>query len=148
VFRFRFYCLHVLCYSHCILTSGVCRDVFYTHNYNNNHRGQQRDSIFVPAPVQCPLPFDGEMRSPSSARSLPPINHPLQSFLASFSAAYRLCAGGLKNNNNNNKAASPPHGSFLPARRYDSAGTSYGPVSVSVCVCLSQVGVLWKWMDR
>ena len=30
----------------------------------------------------CPLPFNGEMRSPSSARSLPPINHPLQSFLA------------------------------------------------------------------
>ena len=30
----------------------------------------------------CPLPFKGEMRSPSSARSLPPINHPLQSFLA------------------------------------------------------------------
>jgi len=29
-----------------------------------------------------PLPFNGEMRSPSSARSLPPINHPLQSFLA------------------------------------------------------------------
>ena len=30
----------------------------------------------------CPLPFNEEMRSPSSARSLPPINHPLQSFLA------------------------------------------------------------------
>jgi len=30
----------------------------------------------------CPLPFNGEMRSSSSARSLPPINHPLQSFLA------------------------------------------------------------------
>ena len=30
----------------------------------------------------CPLPFNGEMRSPSSACSLPPINHPLQSFLA------------------------------------------------------------------
>ena len=30
----------------------------------------------------CPLPFNGEMRSPSSARSLPPINHPLQLFLA------------------------------------------------------------------
>ena len=30
----------------------------------------------------CPLPFNGEMRSRSSARSLPPINHPLQSFLA------------------------------------------------------------------
>jgi len=40
---------------------------------------------------------------------------------------------------------------FLPARRYASAGrpTSYCPVSVSVClsVCLSQVGVLSKWMD-
>ena len=35
--------------------------------------------------------------------------------------------------------------SFLSARRYPSAGTSYGPVSVSVC--LSQVGVLSKWMD-
>jgi len=32
---------------------------------------------------------------------------------------------------------------FLPARRYASAGTSYGPVSV----CLSQVGVLLKWLD-
>ena len=31
----------------------------------------------------------------------------------------------------------------LPARRYASAGTSYGPVSV----CLSQVGVLSKWID-
>ena len=30
----------------------------------------------------CPLPFNEEMRSPSSARSLPQINHPLQSFLA------------------------------------------------------------------
>ena len=30
----------------------------------------------------CPLPFNGEMRSPSSTRSLPPINYPLQSFLA------------------------------------------------------------------
>jgi len=27
-------------------------------------------------------------------------------------------------------------GQFLPARRYASAGTSYGPVSVCVCVCL------------
>ena len=33
-------------------------------------------------PNACPLPFNGEMRSPSSASSLPPINHPLQSFLA------------------------------------------------------------------
>jgi len=32
--------------------------------------------------------------------------------------------------------------SFLPARRYASTGTSYGPVSVSVC--MSQVGVLSK----
>jgi len=31
---------------------------------------------------------------------------------------------------------------FLPARRYARADTSYGPVSV--CVCLSQVGVLSK----
>ena len=30
----------------------------------------------------CPLPSNEEMRSPSSARSLPPTNHPLQSFLA------------------------------------------------------------------
>jgi len=38
---------------------------------------------------------------------------------------------------------------FLPARRCASAGTSYGPVSVSVClsVCLSQVGVLSKRMN-
>ena len=42
--------------------------------------------------------------------------------------------------------ACPVSGAFLPARRYGSAGTSYGPVSVSVC--LSQVGVLSKWMDR
>ena len=27
VFRFSFYCLHVLCYSHCIVISRVCRDV-------------------------------------------------------------------------------------------------------------------------
>ena len=40
----------------------------------------------------CPLPFNGEMRSPSSARSLPPINHPLQS---------------LHNNNNNNNNNNP-----------------------------------------
>ena len=37
VFRFSFYCLHVLCYSHCIVTSHVCRDVFCTHNNNNNN---------------------------------------------------------------------------------------------------------------
>jgi len=36
VFKFSFYCLHVLCYSHCIVTSRVCRDVFCTHNNNNN----------------------------------------------------------------------------------------------------------------
>ena len=36
VFRFSFYCLHVLCYSHFIVTSCVCRDVFCTHNNNNN----------------------------------------------------------------------------------------------------------------
>jgi len=29
----------------------------------------------------CPLPFNGEMQSPCTARSLPPNNHPLQSFL-------------------------------------------------------------------
>ena len=34
-------------------------------------------------------------------------------------------------------------GEFLPARRYASADTSYGPVSV----CLSLVGVLTKWLD-
>jgi len=28
---------------------------------------------------------------------------------------------------------------FLPARRYTSAGTSYGPVSVCVCVCHKSV---------
>ena len=36
---------------------------------------------------------------------------------------------------------------FLPARRYVSAGISYGPVSVCLSVCLSQVGVLLKWLD-
>jgi len=36
---------------------------------------------------------------------------------------------------------------FLPARRYASAGTSYGPVSVSLSVCLLQVGVLSKEMN-
>ena len=36
--------------------------------------------------------------------------------------------------------------SFLPARRYASAGTSYGPVSV--CLCLSQVGVLSKRLNE
>jgi len=35
---------------------------------------------------------------------------------------------------------------FLPARRYASAATSYGPVSV--CLCLSQVGVLSKRMNE
>jgi len=41
---------------------------------------------------------------------------------------------------------------FLPARRYASAGTSYGPVSdclsACVCVCLSQVGVLSKRLNK
>jgi len=32
-------------------------------------------------------------------------------------------------------------------RRYASEGTNYDPVSVSLSVCLSQVGVLSKWMD-
>ena len=36
---------------------------------------------------------------------------------------------------------------FLPARRYASEGTNYGPVFVSVRLCLSQVGVLLKWLD-
>jgi len=35
---------------------------------------------------------------------------------------------------------------FLPARRYASAGTSCGPVSVGLC--LSQVGVLSKRLDE
>jgi len=30
--NFSFYCLGIV--SHCILTSRVCRDVFYTHNNN------------------------------------------------------------------------------------------------------------------
>ena len=38
VFRFSFYCLHVLCYSHCTVTSRVCRDVFCTHNRPNNNK--------------------------------------------------------------------------------------------------------------
>jgi len=39
---------------------------------------------------------------------------------------------------------------FLPARRYASAGTSYGPESVclSVCLCLSQVGVTIETDER
>jgi len=44
------------------------------------------------------------------------------------------------------------HNAFLPARRYASAGTSYGPVSdclsARVCVCLSQVGVLSKRLNK
>jgi len=39
-------------------------------------------------------------------------------------------------------------GELLPARRYASAGTSYGPVFVCVCVCLSQVDVLSKRMNE
>ena len=35
---------------------------------------------------------------------------------------------------------------FLPARRYASAGTIYGPVSV--CVCLAQAGVMSKRMNE
>jgi len=35
---------------------------------------------------------------------------------------------------------------FLPARRYAGASTSYGPVSVRVC--LSQVAVLLKWLGE
>jgi len=37
---------------------------------------------------------------------------------------------------------------FLPARRYTSAGTSYGPVSVCLSHCLSQVGVLSKRLNE
>jgi len=37
---------------------------------------------------------------------------------------------------------------LLPARRSASAGTSYGPVSVCLSVCLSQVGVLSKLMNE
>jgi len=36
---------------------------------------------------------------------------------------------------------------ILPAQRYASAGTSYGPVSVCLSVSLSQVGVLSKGMN-
>ena len=36
---------------------------------------------------------------------------------------------------------------FLPARCYASADTGYGPVSVCLCLCLSQVGVLSKCLD-
>ena len=42
----------------------------------------------------------------------------------------------------NNSTAANQSEFFLPARRYASAGTSYGPMSVSLC--LSQVGVLSK----
>ena len=44
VFRFSFYCLRVLCYSHCIVTSRVCRGVFCTHNNNNNNKRNVRKS--------------------------------------------------------------------------------------------------------
>jgi len=37
---------------------------------------------------------------------------------------------------------------FLPARRYAIAGTSYGHVSLSVCLCSSQVGVLSIETDK
>jgi len=38
---------------------------------------------------------------------------------------------------------------FLPARRYASAGASYGPVSVSVCVCHKSVLFYRKgWTNR
>jgi len=37
---------------------------------------------------------------------------------------------------------------FSPARRYASAGTSHGPVSVCLSVCLSQVGVLSKRLNE
>jgi len=37
---------------------------------------------------------------------------------------------------------------FLPARHYASAGTSCGFVSVCVCVCLSQLGVLLLRFDE
>ena len=43
VFRFSIYCMHVLCYSHCIVTSRVCRDVFCTHNNNNNNNNNTGD---------------------------------------------------------------------------------------------------------
>jgi len=35
---------------------------------------------------------------------------------------------------------------FVPMQCYASAGTSYGPC-LSVCVFLSEVGILLKWMD-
>jgi len=37
---------------------------------------------------------------------------------------------------------------FLPVRRHASVSTSYGPLSVSLCVCPSQVGVLSKWLNK
>jgi len=120
VFRFSFYCLHVLCYSHCTVTSRVCCDVFclrrgltFLRNgqwlqaslqVENGGLGVRSAMMLAPSAFlasaastlelqqsilpegisssACPLPFNGEMRSRSSARSLPPINHPLQSFLA------------------------------------------------------------------
>ena len=41
-----------------------------------------------------------------------------------------------------------PIAMLLPARRNASTGTSYGPVSVCLSVCLSQVGVLSKRMNE
>jgi len=37
----------MLCDSHCILTSRVCRDVFYTHNNNNNTLTTKSKKTFV-----------------------------------------------------------------------------------------------------
>jgi len=46
VFRFSFYCLHVLCYSRWILTSRVCRGVFYAHsNYNVDSNGSDKPHL-------------------------------------------------------------------------------------------------------
>jgi len=46
VFRFSFYCLHVLCYSRWSLTSRVCRGVFYAHsNYNVDSNGSDKPHL-------------------------------------------------------------------------------------------------------
>ena len=69
---------------------------------------------------------------------------------ASFSAAYRLCAGGLKIII---IVIIRPHHRRMD-RFYPRDAMIARVLAMALCpclcvsVCLSQVGVLWKWMDR
>ena len=60
--------------------------------------------------------------------------------------AYVNVTGTLRHYTVANRLQNMPVQEFLPARRYASAGTNYGPVSVC-CLCRSQVGVLSKRTD-